>query len=153
MTKITATCIYLDNYRKTKNWLPKHISPTAGCFLYPILKMDIWETTRSFQPEECWIHVLLRCWGYTSQSKCKFHLRMEPHTINQPYHLYFLQLRLFLNSGATSLCDHQMDCPKLLSNWSEHIEDLIQAYELYFYGTKTYRWILLNSGNWQMPAA
>lgn len=67
---------------------------------------------------------------------------------------------LDLFSGATSLCNRAMYCPTLVGNWSGHTEDIrnhiihmIQAYELYFYGTESYRWKLLNSGDWQASVA
>lgn len=68
MTKTTATRVYPDHYRKTKNTIPKHISPTLACFSYSMLKTDLWETTgfpgvrilQSFCPTMFRLHVTIK---------------------------------------------------------------------------------------------
>lgn len=88
MTKTTATRVYPDHYRETKNTVPKHISPTLGCFSYSMRKTGLWETTgfprvrilQSFCPTMFRLHV----------TRWKFHLKREQYAVNQTYHLYFL---------------------------------------------------------------
>lgn len=146
MTKIMATCVHFDNYRKTKNLFPEHLSLTTGCFFHPVLEMGIWEIT-TFPVRR----MLKSC-----PSTIKIQVLSSGETIYYYLTIPFIRslvwTALNLYSGATSLCNHQMYCPKLLSNWLEHTEDLIQADELYFHGTKAYRWKLLNSGNWQITS-
>lgn len=139
MTKIIAIWIY------PKNLFPKHISLTTGCFFYPMLKIDIWEKTKF--P----IGKMLKSRPSLIKIQVLFSDEIRYHYPTIPFICSLARTALDVYSVAISLRDHQTYCPKLLSNWSEHTEDLIPAYKLYCYGTKAYRWKLLNSGNWQVP--
>lgn len=134
---------YLDHYRKTEKLLPKHISPTFGCFFYPMMmQIDIWEIIMFLVGRilESLPSVMFRL-GH-DQKECFFwrwnHLPLTKHII---YSFFSSNCFGFVLWGYIIMWS-AIYCLKLMSNWSEHIEHLIQAYELSFYGTKTYRWKL-----------